>query len=306
MKRSAKGRGFGDANVNSDSKAPRIDELVELLKPTSDFLQVRLIGDVFSYATHWIQIQTNKGEFKIPKVPLNFDPYTDSFDETIEDPYHDLPNRETTSKRYFVNAIVRDIQDSEPRKKEKPSKSERKSGLMDGKASKTWTPVRVLSVPSGVAKQLQKIITMNKHKIKGKVVNCELSDPEYGCDIFIAFDLDAPGATKWSVQKGDHSPLTKDEQGYLLWNLDFTETAMKKESLEKAKQEAKALLAKAGDLSDDDDEDDDDDIDLSDRKKKSKKKKSKDKKSKKDKSSKSDKKDKKSKDKKKKKSKKTL
>lgn len=304
MKRSAKGRGFGDANVNSDTKPPRIDELVELLKPTSDFLQIRLVGDVFSYATHWIQIQTSKGEFKIPKVPLNFDPYTDSFDETIEDPYQDLPNRETTSKRYFVNAIVRDIQDSEPRKKEKPSKSERKTGLMDGKASKTWTPVRVLSVPSGVAKQLQKIITMNKHKIKGKVVNCELSDPEYGCDIFIAFDPDAPGATKWSVQKGDHSPLTEDEKSYLLWNLDFTETAMKKESLEKARQEAKALLAKAGDLSDDEDEEDEDDLDLSDRKKKKKSKK--DKKSK-DKSSKSDKKDKKSKkDKKKKKSKKTL
>ena len=80
MKRSAKGRGFGDANVNSDAKPPRIDELVELLKPTSDFLQIRLVGDVFSYATHWIQIQTSKFQYKIPKVHLNLEPNTDSYD----------------------------------------------------------------------------------------------------------------------------------------------------------------------------------------------------------------------------------
>lgn len=289
MKRTSKGRGFGDANVNSDNRPPRIEELVEMVKPTSEFLQVRLIGDVFSYATHWIKILTSKGEFNIPKVPLNFDPYSDSFDETIEDPYYDLPNRETTSKRYFVNVIVRDIQDSEPRKKEKPTKSERKSGFMNGKGSKTWTPVRVLSVPSGVAKQLQKIITMNKHKVNGKVVNCELSDPKYGCDLFISFDPDAKGPNKWSVQKGDHSPLTEDEKAYLQWNLDFTETAMRKESLEKAKQEAKALLAKAGQGDDEDEDDDEDEYDLPSKKSK-KSKKSKDKKAKKpkDKSSKSD------------------
>lgn len=273
--------GFGNVNAGGN-RAPRIDDLVDILKLEDEFISIRLIGGVMPYAQHWIPIQTSKGEIKVPKVVPNFDPFTDSYDDTIKNPYKDIPGCQT-QKHYYVNCIVRDLQEQEPRKKEKPSKEERKSGII-AKGSKTWNPVRVLRIPSGVAKQFQQLISMNKHKIKGKTMQCELSDPKYGCDIHILFNPEAAGAQKYMVQKGEHSPLTEKEQAYLMYDLDFTKSAMKPETEEKIKQEAKSLLSKIPEAEDFDDDDDDDDIDLSkskSKKKKKKKSKSKDKKDKK-------------------------
>lgn len=270
MKRTkSQGLGFGQTNAGASERTPAIRDLVDLLDIPKKFTQIRLIGGVLPYVQHWVPIKNKAGqEVKIPKVSPSFDPFTDSYDSTIEDPYKELEGVQT-SKHYYVNCIVRDLQDQEPRKKEKPSKAERKSGIIE-KGSTTWNPVRVLRIPSGVAKQFQQLIQMNRHKIKGKTQYCELSDPDYGCDIFINFDPEAPGATKYMVQKGDHSPLTKAEKEYLLYNLDFTETAMKSESEEKAKQEAKALRSKQEGIEFEDE--DDDDVDLSESKRKKRKK----------------------------------
>lgn len=254
-------RGFGSMNTGGD-KPKRPEDLVDMIKPGKDFIQLRLIGDVFGYAQHWIDIETKKGVISIPKVVPNYDPSTDTYDSTIEDPYKKIGNPMRTSKRYFVNAIVRDLQDDEPKRKPKPERSERKSGFKD-KSSKTWTPVQVLSVPTGVAQQLQKLMKMNKHRVGGKTVECELTDPKYGCDIFISFDGDAKGPVKYNVQKGDASPLAEEEQEYLVWDIS---ELMTPESIEEARKEAAALASKnpedeEGDEEDDEDEEEDDEED---------------------------------------------
>lgn len=248
-------RGIGDLNTNSGSNTKRVDELVDVLKLNSDYTLVRLIGDVWGYAQHWIEIETRNGVISIPKVVPNYDPVTDTFDQTIDDPYKEISNPIRTQRAYYINAIVRDIQDDEPRKKPKHTRQERRTGYKE-KDSRSWTPVKVLRIPVSVAATLQKIITMNKHKVKGKVKGCELTDPEYGCDIFIAFDGKISGPNKYSVQKGDHTPLSEEECEYLKWDLSNLMTA---ESPEEALREAQSLETKSPHDEDEDHEDEDDD-----------------------------------------------
>lgn len=135
---------------------------------------------------------------------------------------------------------MRDLQDDEPRRAPEPSREERKSGFKQ-MGSKAWTPIRAFRVPAGCGKLFQKLQSMNKHKVKGKVQACQVSDPEFGCDVFISYDADAPGAAKYNIQKGDHTPLTDDELKYLSWDLS---NLMEAESLEVAKREAAALASK--------------------------------------------------------------
>lgn len=250
-----KSRGFGDMNPGGDSKAKRPEELAEFLKVNGDFLQIRLIGDVEPYAQRWIDIETAKGVISIPKVALNFNRDTDSFDDTIEDPYKDIPNPQRVSRSYYFTAIVRDLQDDEPRRAPEPSREERKSGFKQ-MGSKAWTPVKAFRVPAGCGKLFQKLQTMNKHKVKGKVTACQVSDPEYGCDVFISYDADAPGAAKYNIQKGDHSPLTDDELKYLSWDLS---NLMEAETLEVAKREATALASKSPDVEEEEEEEEEED-----------------------------------------------
>lgn len=239
-KMETKVRGFKSMHPAGE-KQKRVDEIVDVLELGAEYTQMRLIGDVWPYATHWISIKTQKGVINIPKVVPNFDPKTDTFDETIEDPYKFLDNEVQTSKRYFVNAIVRELQENEPRKRTSPTSEEERTGWKS-KDSRTWTPVRVLSIPSSAARSLQKLIGMNTYRMKsGKVVEKELSDPRFGCDIFISYDANEAGTSKYSVQKGDRTPLTDDEQGYLLWDLS---NLMEAETPEEARADAQRLAEK--------------------------------------------------------------
>jgi len=262
--------GFADMNTG-DNKSKRPDELVDLLHLNEDYLQVRIIGQPAVYAQHWISIVTPNGKkVNIPRTVPNFDPSTDSFDDTVEDPYKEIPNEVSTRKMYFVNVIVRDDQDDRPRKLHPPTRTEKKSGYKS-KNSKSWTPVKVMRMPTSVVRDIQRIITMNKHKVDGKVREYEISHPVYGCDLFISFDKNAQGASMYSVQKGDKSKLTKEEKGYLIWDLNGLIPPAP--SMGEVKKDAKALSESFE--SDDDDDDDDDFIENMDKKKKRKDSKSK-------------------------------
>ena len=221
-------------------KDKRVGEKVELLKLNPDFQQVRLVGEVWPYAQHWIDIKTKKGIVSIPKTVPNFNPGTDTFDDTMEDPYQDISNPLRTSKRYYVNCIVRSLQEEQPKKAVKASKEERKSGFKTME-SKAWTPIRVLSFPSSVARKLQALILMNKHKVGKKLMDFDLVDPEYGMDVYMRFNPEEAGSAMYDVQKGDHSPLTEKEKDYLMWDIS---NLMEPEPLEEAKKEAKQLEAK--------------------------------------------------------------
>ena len=244
--------GFKDKNTG-DAKSKRPDEIVDILDLSKDYIQVRVIGDVAVYAMHWIEITTPKGAvINIPRPVPNFDSAIDDFDSTIDDPYKDIPNNMSTRKTYYVNAIVRDDQDDKPKKLATHTKQEKKTGLKS-KNSKSWTPVKVLRLPTSVVRMIQKIITMNKHKVDGKIREYELSHPVYGCDIYISFDKDEKGPNMYSVQKGDQCKLTKSEKAYLTWDLTKIVTPL---PIEEAKKDAKAL----SELSTDSDEELEDDF----------------------------------------------
>ncbi|QJT70975.1 hypothetical protein GR7B_00177 [Vibrio phage vB_VcorM_GR7B] len=274
-------RGFGGLKTGGD-KAKRLEDQVEMLTLPKDgsWVTVRIIGDVHSTAIRWIDIITQKGQISIPKVALNYDADTDDFDSTIEDPYEEISNPQRLSTTHYVNVLVRDLEDTEP-KKNKPTSGEKKSGFKD-KNSKSWTPIRVLRVPKGLAGKLASLIALNKHKTKKGTEAFELSDIEYGCDVHVSFDDSKSPSEKYSVQKAEHTPLSKAEQKLLVW--DIATNLTPPESLEVARKEAENLEGKAP--MDEEDDGDEDDFDVKDKKKKSKKskkdddKKSKDKKSK--------------------------
>lgn len=234
-------RGFGGLNTGGNDRS-KPDDHVETIKWHKDYTQIRVHGDIIGYVQRWITIETPKGQVNIPKVALNYNPKTDSFDDTVKDPYTSIPNPRQDSKQYYFNAIVRDLVDEKPSKKKmkEPSKSERKSGHMDDKKSKSWTPNRVGRLPPQGAKMIQNIQSMNKHKIDGKVVECDPADEKYGCDLFISYDEKA--TPKYNIQKGEHTPLTKEEKDYLKWRID---ELMKPESLAEAEKEAEALSSKS-------------------------------------------------------------
>lgn len=254
----AGGGGFGGIKPSSRSKRFNASDVVDLLELDTEFLEMRMVGAPFGVATHWIDILTAKGVIQIGKNPLNYDPETDSFDSTIKDPYAEIPNPKRTAKAYYVNAIIRDLQEQEPRKKPKPSLAERKSGFKE-KGSPSWTPVRVVRIPSSVAEKLQKLATMNKHKIDGRLVPCDITDEKYGMSVFLSYDKDAPGTDKYQVQKGDKCKLTEEEKGYLVYDLS---KLWQPEDLETAKREAEALAAKLPEdenLDEEDDEEEEED-----------------------------------------------
>ncbi|QJT71188.1 hypothetical protein GR11A_00151 [Vibrio phage vB_VcorM_GR11A] len=267
-------RGFGGLKTGGD-KPKRLADQVEMLQLPKDgtWTTVRIIGEVYSTATRWIDIITQKGQISIPKTALNYDAETDDFDSTIEDPYESIPNPQRVAKEHYVNVLVRDLEDSEP-KKNKPTSKEKESGFKD-KSSKSWTPIRVLRVPPGLAGKLASLIALNKHKTKKGTEAFELSDPEFGCDVHVAYDESKSPSEKYSVQKADHSPLSKSEKKLLVW--DILGNMTQPETLDAARAEAEKLMAKAPvDEDADDDGDDDDDFKVKDKKKK----KGKDKKSK--------------------------
>ena len=235
------GRGFG--TFNTDNRDPRPEDLVQLFKFGKDWEEIRLVGDVWAYAMHWITIYTNEGrEVRVPRPALDFDTKLGVFDETIPDPYRRIPNDVQTSVHFYANAIVRSVQDDEPKKKSKPVKQERKTGFKD-KDSDTWTAIRVVRVPVSVARELKSLVSINKHKnSKGKLEAFDLSHEEFGANVHIRYDAEAPGATKYSVQKGDHAPLTKAEKDYLLWDIS---NLMKPKSFDDAKKDAEELAERA-------------------------------------------------------------
>ena len=252
-RRTAVKRGLSD--MNTGDRKPRPEELVEIFKPTATFQEVRLVGDVWPYSLHWIRIQKQDGGVvNVPKPVPNYDPKTDIVDETIKDPYLKIPNYDSTSKHYFVNVIVRDLQENMPRKQPAATKKEQRTGHKE-KDSKTWTPVRVMRLPTSVVRELQGIKVMNVHDGQQR----ELADPEYGRDVFIKYDKEIKGPQKYSVQRSEHRPLTDEEQEYLLWDIS---NLIIPETPEEAKREAKTLAEKAVGRSKvkmDENEDDDDD-----------------------------------------------
>lgn len=226
-------------NNERDKTSLNPSEVVDLQKfPDKTYLRIRLVGGVMQTGSYWVS--TTKKDGKVGQFNTgcsSWNPETCSQDDNKEDPWRDFEREQVEAgiprsdrlvrftKQYFMNAIIRNIQDNEPSRKPKPTENEQETGYKE-KDSDTWTPVRVVSLPMTVLDQIQKLKAINVVKLKRKdgtvtTKTFDMNHPKYGCDILIMYDSSKAGASKYTVTKGDgRTPLSEEEQAYLTWDLD--------------------------------------------------------------------------------------
>jgi hypothetical protein len=247
--------------------APKITDVVEMLDwpKNGKGAVLRLVGAVVSRGVHKVKVKKKDGsETEITKTCLAYDVDTEDRDTTKPCPYCKMAAEEQRfSKIYFVNGLVRELQEDKPTKLKKPTSEEVKTGFKEID-SDSWTPARVVRVPSSLAlriKQLgEKNIVVNKAKGTKKAFTA--MDVKYGFDLDMSFDKKLPPANMYSADRtespsGDkYSPLSEEEQDMLLWNIEEVYPA---ESLADAKREVAGIRSRMGNGPAEDSDDDEDD-----------------------------------------------
>jgi len=263
---------FDSAKPKVGKDSVRLENLVELLKlKPNKWVTIRILpNDIFPIKEHWIDIVTkSKKEVRIPKICVSFDPAKEADKDGVNCPYCTVNNGGIS---YLVNVIHRGLQEDEPKKKGKPTKTEAKTGFKV-KDSETWTPVVVARFPSSLVKKIQSLKDLNKVKKDGKTTTYGASHAKYGFDIDIKYDPDASGTDKYQVQKGERSSITDEEKEYLVYDLNESLLdALGRETPKEAKKELGRMELKGSEEVDGSDEEEDDDDDLDYKKKKKKKK----------------------------------
>lgn len=161
-------------------------------------------------------------------------------------------------RKYLANFLVRSIQENEPKKKPKHSRKELKEttilghkGFWKEPGTESWTPVKAIQIANTMAIKLKSVTDQNKRtiKVKGEKEKkvFELSHPKYGMDVNLYYDPDQSGTGMYDAtviladdeDDDPRKPLTDEEMGYLLQNLDIIPSQT--ESIEEAKKEWKHL-----------------------------------------------------------------
>ena len=254
----------------------RIEELIDVFKwPDGKWVQVRLMDrGLLPISTHWVPIIGSKTgkESKIPRLCLNIDPDSG---KAIKGkcPYCELGDTARAQDHYYFNAIIRELQEDQPKKAVKPTSSERETGFKDID-SRSWTPVRAIRLPGGLLDQFKAQKDLNKHKSKktGETKKYAINHDKYGVDFNVMYDSSIKGGQKYKISKEGRTPLTEEELEYLVYDLDGAAIAkeMGLKTLEEALRDVKTLTLASGKGGKDDDEkskgrrviDDDDDVDL--------------------------------------------
>ena len=254
----------------------RIEELIDVFKwPDGKWVQVRLMDrGLLPISTHWVPIIGSKTgkESKIPRLCLNIDPDSG---KAIKGkcPYCELGDTARAQDHYYFNAIIRELQEDQPKKAVKPTSSERETGFKDID-SRSWTPVRAIRLPGGLLDQFKAQKDLNKHKSKktGETKKYAINHDKYGVDFNVMYDSTTKGAGKYKISKEGRTPLTEEELEYLVYDLDGAAIAkeMGLKTLEEALRDVKTMTLASGKGGKDDDEkskgrrviDDDDDVDL--------------------------------------------
>ena len=242
-------------------------------------------SDILATKVHWMPITKKDGaSVNIPKLCISFDPITEGERKGITCPYCSMEGV-SQQTRYAINVIDRDAQENAPRKQPKRTKEEAKTGFKDA-GSSTWTPVKVLDIPSSLMIKLIALKDLNKAKIKDSTKTFSISHPKYGIDVNIKQDPKGKGADMYQVQGGSRTPLDEEEQEFLVFDLnEKLLDVMGRETEKEAMAEVKRTTAKTVEDEDDDEDDvpsskskskkkskyDDDDDDVPSSKSKSKK-----------------------------------
>lgn len=269
--------GFGSIDPKAGNSKykdeARIDEVLGMHKFVSnqDFSEFRFLQTpILPLKQHWIKIIAGKDnkEIKVSRWCIAFDPTDEKVPRKgVTCPYCSLSQGEDgacqTSVKYYANAIVRDLQADMPRAamKQKLSAEEKKTGFIQ-QGSKTWTPVRVLALPGSLAEKIQKAEKRNIHKNKktGEKESFPITHPKYGIDLAINFDNDKAGGDKYSIDRGELSPITEEESKYLVWCLDASLVEkLGIKSQEEADEDFKRMKVVGGTDIDDEEEEEDED-----------------------------------------------
>lgn len=226
--------GFRDVKVPG-GKDPKPDEIIEIFKLGKEYTHHRFVGSIVRYPVWWITIPVAKARkdgstvVDVPRLPPNWDVEKGEYDPEKTDPYKDLPNDKRLDNNYYMNSIVRELQEDEPRRKPPPTEEEERTGYKT-KGSRTWTPVRGNRLPSSVILEIQNLSSQNRHRVKsrsgGQVTKAfDLNHTRFGRDVMISYDSAAPPVSKYSVSLDEKSRLTEDELDYFIWDLYHLWTA---------------------------------------------------------------------------------
>jgi hypothetical protein len=178
------------------------DEIEWFSFPDDKMVLVRLVGDVEVLARHWIKTLSGK-MFPAWCPRLNSE---EEFDHTRPCPAHgDFEDK--AQKMIICNAIIRNVQER---------------GDPD--------PIKGIMLPHAVNDDLVSIAEL----IKGNP-----ADTKEGVDLAIKYSSKAVGNKKWSIQRGDKTPLSEQELKYRTYQ--FTKIVPQFDDPEVAAQYAKNM-----------------------------------------------------------------
>jgi hypothetical protein len=206
-------KGQGDLRKPSD-----VVDLYDL--PDKKFVKLRPFGSVHAYGGHWIETKKKdggKGNFYYPCAA--FDIETGRLDSTKHCPWCDDESGHVRfATDYFINAIHRKEQANKP-VKIRTTAGEAESGYKE-KASESWTPVKAVRLTGSVLRRLQDLKQLNTvENEEGETINYSVAHPKYGADVSIKRDKSVAPAQMYEVQMGTQAAMTKEERGYLIWDL---------------------------------------------------------------------------------------
>lgn len=170
------GKRFSDVKRFSDEKKWE-DEVEWFGFPDGKMVLVRTFGDIEVLARHWVRTMSGK-MFPVWCPRLNRE---EEFDHTRPCPAH-ADFEDKSQKMMLTNAIIRQQQErGDP------------------------NPVKGIMLPHAVMDEIAQI---------AQLVKADPSDDKKGVDLAITFHSKAVGNKKWSIQRGDTTPLTDTELGY--------------------------------------------------------------------------------------------
>ena len=230
-----------------------------------DYLEIRLIGPILIYTTHICEIMTKKGKIALPIPCGNVDSVTG--DHISDDCPYCKADIKTTTK-YYVNAILRDVQRDGPTKKntprtaaekipydiggvnfyfrEKTKDSVNEKGYPFCEYTNTFSPIRVIELPSSVFSEINKMEETNRYIIDGKKQSFPVTDLDYGLDLLIKYNSNAKRpADYYTIQKvnGVSQPVTDEElESCLLYDLSILPQLDNEALLKELKDNGRRLI----------------------------------------------------------------
>jgi hypothetical protein len=199
---------------------------VDVWKFKNSWTKVRFIGPVTSYYEFWFQIRSSTGRIiSIQKLCRDWNPEPGEMDG------NSCPYRKAGLNGraiYVANAIIRPLQQRTPNISPEHTAYEQKSRHIGKETvqwkehgSESWTPIRVLRIPPGVAQKIQALSLKNTWENQAaEVRSYDLAHPKYGRDVVIKYDKDEKPKAMYGLRAGQRTKLTDEELAYLRYPLN--------------------------------------------------------------------------------------